>query len=439
MRRTHGMHAASSSFSRLFVLVLLKSLSKTTSEIPCSNDTMCKLALGGRPSECLDGFCSNPFVKGGCLSQTKADWTKTRVCNSEDPKEFLEKGYCHQPDSRFDYKEIRIHPQNWMSVSVETWILQILLSEILDVPVTVETSLPDMNSNFYDLTSRLQFGMNNDYKAMETAKLLDGDCTQANIDPGQEYQPCSHFIPENWLGLSPETGLTELFGYDPSTEAVDAPLQLGSISQEAWHIPKFTAERDRSLLSFFGLQGEENRHKLAARFKRPTTWGDYCKIVTLDNCATPTRAASRKPQDAAESGSYFVEGLYEGYFRATDANNCTRWKDNCTGHIADFPCGWSSNLRTNTFWNNIALESNGKEDSGGYSYGELVQIMMAANATKSDLMILWWYPDLDFQRYLGTDSELIKVRYHIKCRSFVVYPGYDSISLFLLNVTFANL
>jgi hypothetical protein len=376
--------------------------------VPCSSTSECENTLQAG-SECVGGFCNNPFLKGGCLQKMKPGWTKTRVCNSEDPPDAAEKGYCHLPDSRFDYGEIRISPQNWMSVSVETWVLQILLSEILDVPVTVETSLEDINSNFYDAASRLQFGEPNDFEALETAKLLGGDCTQVEQEPGN-YRSCSHFIPENWLGLNPEVGLEDLFGYDPSTEALEPPLQLGSISQEGWHIPRFTAERDPSLLSFMGLEGEENRRKLAERFLRPTSWQAYCEEVSANNCTTPDLVAARAPVDDAENGSYFAHMLYTGHFRQTDENDCDRNPMTCTGHIADFPCGWSSNVRTVAFWHNIALESSGgMPGSRGYEYSQLVQIMMAANATKSDLMILWWYPDLDFQRYLGSDAELMKV------------------------------
>jgi hypothetical protein len=335
------------------------------------------------------------------------------VCTSEDPPDAAENGFCHPPDSRFGYTELRISPQNWLSVYVETWMLQILLSEMLGVPVTVETSLEDKNADFYNPESKIEYGVPNDYVAIETSRLFDGDCTKIEQEPG-DYIPCSHFIPENWLGQNPESGMEDLFGYDPSTESLDPPIQLGAISQESWFIPKFTAERDPSLLSFLGIQGEANRQKLAERFHRPTSWKDYCELVSNNTCATADSVATRAPEEE-EYDTYFVKGLFTGYFRKTDENDCEKNPTTCTGHITDYPCGWSSNVRPVAYWNNIALESNGPmPGSNGYGYSQIVQIMQAANATKSDFLVLWWYPDLDYQRYLGTDAELIKVsKFHI--------------------------
>jgi hypothetical protein len=47
-----------------------------------------------------------------------------------------------------------------------------------------------------------------------------------------------------------------------------------------------------------------------------------------------------------------------------------------------------------TYHLGISLESDGNEPgSNGYSYGEMVEILNAANATKSDLIFYWWYPE----------------------------------------------
>lgn len=171
----------------------------------------------------------------------------------------------------------------------------------------------------------------------------------------------------------------------------------------------FCLDRDPTLLSYFGLAGENNRRKLAERFKRPTSWKEYCDTVSTDNCATPDDISKRAPDDT-EFDKYFADELYTGHFRMTDKNNCTANPDTCTGHITDYPCGWSSNVKPVTYWNNIALESNGPvEGPGGYGYSQMVEIMRAANATKSDHVILWWFPDLEYQRYLGSDAELVKV------------------------------
>ena len=82
-------------------------------------------------SQCIDGYCSNPF-QGGCLrsllgSEKYADryadadeavqalrrrvLSKPRVCNSGDSLDKVEKGLCSLSDN--EYMEIRMYMQNW--------------------------------------------------------------------------------------------------------------------------------------------------------------------------------------------------------------------------------------------------------------------------------------------------------------------------------------
>ena len=185
----------------------------------------------------------------------------------------------------------------------------------------------------------------------------------------EEYQPCGHVLPEAW----PERLLT-ILGYEK--EGILEPHHfLGVLGEQAWFIPKFTAERDPSLTSWFGLSGERNRRKVATTFKRPTTWKEYCDQISTNGCngsidngdgggediqgldssignstSSPTStpvgdvvvvAAVRPPQDDTEGSKYYVEGLYTGYFRDTDEGDCDKYPTNCTGHFADFPCDWS--------------------------------------------------------------------------------------------------
>ena len=57
-------------------------------------------------------------------------------------------GYCRAPN--MDYTEVRVLAQDWESSIFQAWILQIVLSEILDVPVSVESGLPGLNADFYN-------------------------------------------------------------------------------------------------------------------------------------------------------------------------------------------------------------------------------------------------------------------------------------------------
>lgn len=169
------------------------------------------------------------------------------------------------------------------------------------------------------------------------------------------------------------------------------------IGEEYWFIPKFTGQKDPTLLSYLGLSGEEHRQKLAERFKRPTTWRRYCEEISLTNCQFNDTAAVRAPtvDDGANAERFFVEGLYQGYFRFTNQNNCTTNPTTCTGHIFNYPCTWTSYVVPQTYHLNIALTSDTAENSTylGYTYGQLVDGLKAANATKSDMVILWWTPE----------------------------------------------
>lgn len=102
-----------------------------------------------------------------------------------------------------------------------------------------------------------------------------------------------------------------------------------------WYIPKSLAEENPMLLSYFGIGGEDKRRMMAEIFKRPTTWGDYCQFVSADNCSSVDTAV-RAPIDENEAEKYFVEGLFTGYFRATEKNDCDS-NPNCTGHFVIAP------------------------------------------------------------------------------------------------------
>ena len=68
-----------------------------------------------------------------------------------------------------------------------------------------------------------------------------------------------------------------------------------------------TAEKDPTLLTHLGLVGEKNRRKLAETFLSPTTWEDYCSLVSASNCTIADNVAQRQPQTDAEGKRYFVD------------------------------------------------------------------------------------------------------------------------------------
>ena len=206
-------------------------------------------------SECRNGYCSNPFEKG-CLhtllnspndydgspsisaatkerlsSLIERVKSQVRVCNSYDPTGAAEQGLCvshYTDDSKnynnhkhqninqneesmqhelfAEYLETRIHSQNWESSFFSAWIMQILLSEILQVPSTIESGSLELSqrNNFYDPEARLGYGVQNDFVAFqESSKAKGSNCVKVQADAaanGEKYKACAHAVLEYWQG-----------------------------------------------------------------------------------------------------------------------------------------------------------------------------------------------------------------------------------------------
>jgi hypothetical protein len=87
--------------------------------------------------------------------------------------------------------------------------LQILLSEILGVPTSLEPGLPNTRINYYDTTGAVDYGEIVTYEAFENAHKYT-DCRllkehNDNLVDGTDavYQPCLNFIPEFWSTTGP--------------------------------------------------------------------------------------------------------------------------------------------------------------------------------------------------------------------------------------------
>ena len=128
------------------------------------------------------GNANNPFQQG-CLAAKLPDWkTKFRVCNSEDSEQAILDGLCRLPSEDFSYKEVRISSENWDTAYFVTWIMQIMLSELLNVPSSVETGVAEANMNFYHPDSPYVYDtLDNDFRGLQKAADL-GDCTLASRD-----------------------------------------------------------------------------------------------------------------------------------------------------------------------------------------------------------------------------------------------------------------
>ena len=355
----------------------------STRAAECTTDKDCDVLFELDGSKCIDNKCTNPFhYNGGCLSSMLGDDWKMkngprRICGSEDPPDAVEKGYCRISPLDEYYTEVRILTLGWESVNFQAWMLQILLSEVLQVPTSIETGSLSASVDFYGVDKRMDYPSYDATYAELNVSSEVLDCRLLNNNPN--YTACAHVVPEVWEADTLVD--SKAIGTGPFRDS-------GILASQKWYVPKFTALRDPSLTNIYGIAGDENREKLAKSFKRPTTWKEYCDEVSLDGCAVDDGVASRPPSEGEES-SMFKDGAYTGYFRYTEANNCTGYPNNntCTGHFSDYPCGWNSQAPQQIYHNHIALQSDGTADHrGGYSYSQLVGIWRAANATKENVM-----------------------------------------------------
>ncbi|KAG7344866.1 7 transmembrane sweet-taste receptor of 3 GCPR-domain containing protein [Nitzschia inconspicua] len=422
-----------SAIAALTTTIVAPTVAAFDAPLPCKNTLACQTAVHplsvcktidehdfSNPEFIFDSnestkYCTNPFAFG-CFHSLDPEWDsqERRVCNSEDTAETISTGACQVPTD-LQYMETRIFAYNWESANLETWLLQIILSEFLNVPTSVETGVPGTQMNFYHPFRAMDGGSTSDFPSLANAAEY-GDClsipepqrspdaTPHNNTGDETYQPCAHIAPEIW---SAETA--RKMANDDGI--IEAPQGLGVLGEEGWYIPKYTAVKDLTLLSYLGLQGPENQRKLANTFLRPTTWSDYCFQVSPNNCSEPDGVATRAPNDETEAGRYFTyNDDFTGHFRATEENDCDLFPENCTGHIADYPCGWSSSVTQQAHHLGIAVASNGPEGGArGYHYDSLLEIWHAANWTKSDVIIYWWSPDSLMDKFEGTDAAFMRI------------------------------
>lgn len=186
----------------------------------------------------------------------------------------------------------------------------------------------------------------------------------------------------------------------------------------SWYLPKYTAKRDPTLLSYFGLEAGNDtikRRKVAETFLRPQTWMYFCEEMTSDNCTSPyydgegRLIVARPPANKSEAVKYFLLGSYHGHFNATDENDCDKHPETCTGHLINVQCDWSTFAISQAHHLGIPVKSSGSLVGGGYAYGDIVDIYKAANFTKSDILIYWWTPEIKVQEFHGTDAEFQRV------------------------------
>ena len=96
----------------------------------------------------------NPYHKG-CLHALDPAKYKMRVCNREDPPA-VHGVNCTPPLFPAEYPEIRLFNSNWGSSMFFAWIVQIMMSELMQIPVSIETA-KEASFNFYDKGSSFAY------------------------------------------------------------------------------------------------------------------------------------------------------------------------------------------------------------------------------------------------------------------------------------------
>lgn len=408
------------------ILLLLEILSEwaiAQETVGCVVDEDCE-AHHRAGSKCLSsGKCSNPFVAGCLRSHMKNDLDQfeeklhylasLRTCNNDDnTTDTKNEQQQHCQPSPLNYDEIRVHNGNWESPVFYSWIIQIFLSEFLQVPTRVGLGKDSNIASFYNPEADLYYSdQAYAFEEFETANRMGGHCELTR-------EPCAHVSPEVWIGQE-KRWLQAI-----SEGSIDPSFDDGQVGKISWYIPFRTAKRYPNFATYQGMQGQ--REELSSLFLRPTTWKEYCDEESTSNCLDPDEFAQRPPATSDEERMYFYADYFTGFFRATEKNDCIQNPSTCTGHIAGPSCDWSTNVEAQTFHHDIPLESDGKEGfNGGYSYEHMIQLWRAANATNSDLIMWWWSPDATKEEFRGTDFQFQRVLLPeptAKCRAARIDP-----------------
>jgi hypothetical protein len=173
----------------------------------------------------------NPYVHG-CLYEHGLV-SRIRVCHSEDIlPDAIQQGHCRSSSDTMDYMEIRIQAEDWESIVYEAWILQVVLSELLDVPTTIETGSFDGSLNFYHPEAPLQYGstvLDTTFDAALHQAYAVQDCRrlgQQQQQHNQEYIPCAHILPERWKGTRQKRRLVLSLSLNIESHSVSLSLPL---------------------------------------------------------------------------------------------------------------------------------------------------------------------------------------------------------------------
>jgi hypothetical protein len=376
----------------MFLSFLLTTLLLTTASsagVPCTTTEYC--TTQSPLSQCVEGFCTNPFQDSCLLSTSSTVSTyKKRVCSS------LDQGSTdHCEPNIFAYQEVRLFPGNWESAMFTAWVAQIYLSEILRVPVTIETASPDTNTDFYHPSNTFAYPSSGySWESLKNAAAAsNGVCPQSKASSTKNYKPCAHAMLEVWpSGNTNQLNTMIKEGYGEVSGSIGG---YGTIS---WYTFERVIALDPTLKSYHGFS---NRIKIANLYKRPVSWYDYCITHAYGTCDSSDSFVTSKPSSKEEGSIYYKAGGYKGFFKG---DNCTKNPTTCTGYAVNAPCDWSTFMDAQIRWSlpsgePMALKTAGPLEDGGYSYGQMLQIYEAAGLQNENILIWWWEPTPDLEKW----------------------------------------
>jgi ABC-type proline/glycine betaine transport system substrate-binding protein len=348
-----------------------------------------------------DASGASGSYEGGCLYSAGLRKEK-RVCNSEDP---IDSTSCTRPSSAVltHYPEIRIFNNNWESAMFMTWIAQIILSEAMMLPAVIETGSSSAKMNFYD--PEMPFGYGEAYGTNTALKAGFEDPKCKNSYETNE-KGCAHAQLETWSGNKPAFHKGESEGY------VTYGGSNGMVGTLGWYISEWLLDQEPSLATFYGLR---NNAKTSAFLKKPTTWKDYCEgNFEVGACtAACTTCRAQAPPGAGQNETYYLAGSYKGYFALTGI-----------GHMTNAPCSWSTYVTSQIHYNGLSnsIQAGGPLVNGGYSYGQMNQIMRAGALLREGVLMWWWEPAFELESWVteGNDFKFQRVildRYSGECQS----------------------
>ena len=177
--------------------------------VPCNLTIDCESILNTKGvSICEDGYCTNPF-QYGCLhtmeekhkkgkmknTRFRKALEKIRICNSDDYA-MRDQEICRTPDwkNHFQYDEVRIGGSNYGSGALIGWIHQIILTELLEIPSTIEIGnySSGREGSFYHKYPEIVYvedGIEADLNVLLASTENGGNCSNSLV-------PCAHMLPD---------------------------------------------------------------------------------------------------------------------------------------------------------------------------------------------------------------------------------------------------